>query len=95
MEGKYLSVYVETAMHGSLLDAQVTVYEDDGSRMTMLDSATIDPEGLSSDDPAIWDYELDSDNDLYIAIEHETGEEDADAARYYFAEVVVYDSPIN
>ena len=36
-----------------------------------------------------------SDNDIYIGIEHETGAEDADAARFFFAEAVVYDSPIN
>ena len=95
LTGKYLSVYVETAMHGSLLDAQVTVYERDGNAMVELSSATIDPAGVSADDPAIWDLALTSDNDIYVAIEHETGAEDADSARYYFAEAVVYDSPIN
>jgi hypothetical protein len=95
LDGKYLSVYVETAKYGSLLDAQVTIYERDGNAMVELDSATFDPAGVSSDDPAVWDLLLASDNDIYIAIEHETGAEDADAARFYFAEAVVYDSPIN
>jgi hypothetical protein len=95
LEGLFLSVYVETAMHGSLLDAQVSVYADDDGTMTLLDTATIDPDGLSSDDPAIWDLELDSDDDIYIAVEHESGSEDADAARFYFAQAVVYTSAIN
>jgi len=95
LSGKYLSVYVETAMFGSLLDAQLSIYEDDDGTMTLLDTALIDPGGASADDPAVHDLLLASDNDIYFAIEHETGAADADAARFYFAQAVVYDTPIN
>jgi hypothetical protein len=95
LEGKYLSVYVETAMHGSLLDAVITIYEDTGgATFVELATASIDPSG-GVDDPAIHDLELDNDNNIYIEIVHESGQEDADASHFYFGEAIVYDSPVN
>jgi hypothetical protein len=96
LAGKYLSVYVETVMHGSLLDAKVTVYKDiGGATFEELASATVSPSGESTDDPAIWDLELDGDDNIYIAVEHESGAESADASHFYFGEAVVYDKPLN
>ncbi len=96
LDGKYLSVYVETEMHGSLLDAQVTVYEDTGgATFVELASVTVHPDGDSGDDPAIFDLELESDNNIYIEVSHETGTEEAAVSHFYFGEVIVYDKPVN
>lgn len=96
LDGKYISIYVETAMHGSLLDAIVTVFEDTGgATFEELTSVSVHPSSGSADDPAVLDLELESDNNIYITIEHETGIDDADTSHFYFGEVIVYDSPVN
>jgi hypothetical protein len=90
-DGNYLNVYAETAMHGSLLDAEVVVYQG-GAEIAR---ATVDPAGLSSDDPAIWDLALTSDDDIVVVVTPETGSEDGDLARYYYAGVVVNTAPLH
>ncbi len=96
LDGKYLSVYVETAMHGSLLDATITLYEDTGgATFVELTSVDVHPSSGSADDPAILDLELENDNNLYLEITHESGMDEADASHFYFGEFIVYDSPVN
>ncbi len=96
LDGKYLSVYVETALHGSNLDAVVTVYEDTGgATFEELTSVTVNPSGDYVDDPAVFDLELESDNNIYIEITHETGGDEAGTSHFYFLSARVYDSPIN
>jgi len=96
LDGKYLSVYIETSMQGSMLDAKVTVYEDTGgATFVEIASATVSPLGEFMDDPAVFDLELENDNNIYIAVEHESGMADADASHYFFGSVRVTDTTIN
>jgi hypothetical protein len=92
--GRYLNVYGETAIHGSLLDGRITVYAEAGDgTFTELITATEHPTGESTDDPTIWDLLLDSDADVTIVMEHETAAEEADASHTYFGAVTVTDTP--
>ena len=82
LDGKYLNVYLSTARYGSLLDAQLTVYQDDGSgNLVELGSASADPEGSRDDDPAVWDLKLDAEGTLYFAVSRE---DDAEPAMSHF-----------
>ncbi len=96
LEGNYLSFYLETARQGSLLDAEISIYQQDreGS-LTLLDSATVHPEGSSSDDPEIWDVELPTDLPVVVTVEHELAADAPDPSHNHFGLVVIYSSPIN
>lgn len=90
-DSRYLSVYIQAAQVGSLLDAKVTVYDQDGN---VLESATDQPDDASAADPEIWDLDLSGVDSVNIMVEPES-QGDATGSNYYIMGVVVYDSPIN
>ncbi|MBN1335169.1 MAG: hypothetical protein JXB39_04355 [Deltaproteobacteria bacterium] len=92
----YLSVYLETDIQGSLLDAKLTVYADaGGGAFTELATASSSPTGKGLDSPEIWDLQLSSDATVYIAIENEDAGAVQDVSQYFFGMVSVSDVPIN
>ncbi len=95
LDGKYLSVMVNTAVYGSLLDAKLTVYEDLGQgKFSPLTEVLLDPSGESMDDPKVLDLELENDNSIYIAIEHENADDEVAISHYYLGAVYVSDAPV-
>ncbi len=95
LSGQFLSVFVETALHGSQLNAELTLYRaDGGGSYSELASALLLPGGSSSDDPAITNLELTSDDDVYIAITHEDPGDRPAPSHSFFGFVDLYSSAV-
>ncbi len=96
LDGMYLSVYLETDVQGSLLDAKITVYADaGGGSFTELDPASANPVGKGLDSPEIWDLELTGNANVYVEVVNEDAGGLHDASQYYFGAVYVTPDPIN
>jgi hypothetical protein len=89
LDGKYLSVLVQAQDLGSLLDANIVVYGDDGAEIV---SSTEDLE-RSSPDPAIRDHELGDQRFVIVCIGAESRGE-ADESNYYVMGTQTYIEPI-
>ena len=93
LNGKYLNVEVNAEAQGSLLDANVVIYADDGSgEWTELDMAYDHPDGTSLD-PHIRDLQL---GQAYSGLVIQIGADDTtsvDAANYWHMQVTLSDTP--
>ena len=94
LDGKYLNVELATATHGSLLDAEVTVYAYDPVAGTIAELATAEPaEEGASHDLQVRDLLLGDDAQLLIEIGGSSyGVDDANT---WVAQVTVYTEPTN
>lgn len=89
--GNELQFSLATSYFGSLLDARVTVRQDDGTGVLVdLATATVDPDGTSPDDPEVVDVALTSDGDLYLYVEHEDPLDAGARSHFYYAVALVY-----
>ncbi|MFH1462986.1 MAG: hypothetical protein ABIO70_01230 [Pseudomonadota bacterium] len=96
LDGKYLSVMLDTDVMGSTLDAKITLFEDQGgANFVEIASATVDPDGVAADSPCVFDYELTSDNNIYITVENENLADPAGPGHYYYGAVYVSDDPVH
>jgi len=92
LDGKYLNVEVATAAHGSLLDAEVTVYAYDPVAGTTAELATaVASEDGASHDLQVRDLLLGDDAQLLIEIAGSSYS--VDAANTWIAQVTVYTEP--
>ena len=89
LAGKYITVTIQAQDLGSLLDANITIYDEDGSELA---SATEDLERGSAD-PAIRDLALDDERFVTVCVGAED-RGDVDESNYYVMATRTYIEPL-